>query len=70
MNALLTEQDIEALTGAKKGAKQGEVLDRHGIYYIKRLDGTITTTWHHVNHPAQQKVYSIDEPDFGAIANG
>lgn len=70
MSALLTDKEIEALTGAKKGSKQSEILDRHGIYYIKRLDGTITTTWHHVNHPSVQQVQSLDEPDFGAIANG
>ncbi|MBK8974148.1 MAG: DUF4224 domain-containing protein [Hahellaceae bacterium] len=44
------------------------VLDRNGIYYITRLDGTIITTWHHVNHPAMQRAANHDEPDFSKVS--
>lgn len=49
--SLLTEEAMEELTKCKQAQKQASVLDTNGIYYIRRLDGSIVTTWHHVNHP-------------------
>lgn len=54
------------LTGAKNQAKQAEVLDRAGIFYIRRNDNTITTTWWHVNHPAVV-ARNDNEPDFSKV---
>lgn len=65
---LLTQDDIEAVTGAKQASRQSEVLDLNGIYYIKRLDGSIVTTWHHVNNPARKPLQSVsDMPDFSKV---
>lgn len=65
---LLTDFELFKLTGAKQPNKQSDILDRNGIYYIRRLDGSIVTTWHHVNHPCARTVSNDDTPDFGAIA--
>lgn len=65
---LLTNEELEELTGAKQPNKQADILDRNGIYYIKRLDKSIVTTWHHVNHPCHVQQSNDDTPDFGAIA--
>jgi len=65
MAELLTQDDLEVLTGASQAAKQAEVLRRNGIYYVERLKG-ITTTWYHVNHPHQLKMPE-DEPNFAAL---
>lgn len=67
-NALLTPDELYALTKAKQPSKQTAVLDLNGIYYIKRIDGSIVTTWHHVNHPTLQRAATNDAlPDFAAI---
>lgn len=65
---LLTPEDLVELTGAKQPARQAVILEQHGIYYIKRIDGTITTTWEHVNKPNGTTVISGNEPDFDQIA--
>lgn len=65
---LLSQEDIEEVTGAKQPARQSEIFDRHGIYYIQRLDGSIVTTWHHVNHPSKQVISSNYEPDFSKVS--
>lgn len=64
---LLTDSDLVELTAAKIPSKQAEVLDRNGIYYIRRKDNTITTTWWHVNHPTRQTASNDDEPDFSKV---
>lgn len=65
---LISDEELELLTGSKQPKRQAEILDTHGIYYIKRLDGTIITTQHHVNHPARQIVSSNDVPDFSKVS--
>jgi len=67
---LLTDDELEKITKFKHPGKQREVLDNNGIYYILRLDGSIVTTWHHVNHPCIKRAINDDMPDFGAMANG
>lgn len=64
---LLTKEDLVELTGASQSARQAKVLERHGIYYIKRLDGTITTTWEHVNKPYAGNIAPDNEPDFDKV---
>jgi hypothetical protein len=68
MNNLLTQAELEALTGAKQAERQKRVLDDNGIYYIQRLDKTIVTTWHHVNHPTGIKSHNDDMPDFSKVS--
>lgn len=68
MSELLTIEELEKLTGAKQSAKQASILRRHGIFFVERLDGTIITTWYHVNHPNNQEKSTFDEsPNFEAI---
>jgi len=65
---LLTPEDLVKLTGAKQAGKQADVLNQHGIFYIRRQDGSLVTTWHHVNHPQRHNAQNDGEPDFGEIA--
>ena len=66
MTELLSEEDIVELTGTVQSKKQANILDSHGIYYIKKMDKTITTTWHHVNHPYSGES-SASEPNLAAV---
>lgn len=54
MSEILTLADLEEITGARRTDKQRQVLDQHRIFYIVRLDGSIRTTWYHVNHPMRE----------------
>ncbi len=65
MAELLTDEELSELTGASQPMKQAEVLRRNGIYYIEKLK-SITTTWHHVNHPRPHQV-ADNEPNFEAL---
>ena len=67
---LLSEDELQALTKATQHTKQKRVLNENGIYFIERLDGSIVTTWHHVNHPAGRQAKNDSQPNFGAIGNG
>jgi hypothetical protein len=64
----LNDDELERLTRAKHAQKQSEVLDENGIYYIKRRDGSIITTWHHVNHPCTKRAVNDDMPNFSAVS--
>lgn len=68
MSQLLTPEEIQELTKAKQVAVQARILEQSGIYYIRRADGSIVTTWHHVNNPCRKQASNDDVPDFGAIA--
>ncbi len=65
---LLKPEDLVELTGTVQPARQAVVLERHGIYYIRRIDGSITTTWEHVNKPNAGQISPDNEPDFDQIA--
>lgn len=67
---MLSDSELLELTRSPQAAKQRRVLDDNGIYYIRRADGSIITTWHHVNHPCGKQLQSDDMPNFGAMANG
>lgn len=63
---LLTDDDLNNLTGASQAKKQCAVLDESGIFYVRRTDGKPRTTWYNVNHPAHLRTPQMqDEPDFG-----
>lgn len=64
----LSKEDLFELTGSKHISKQKAILEQHGIYYINKWDGTITTTWEHVNNPSSQSARNDEEPDFDQIA--
>lgn len=65
MSDLLTEEELQDLTGVKTPGKQASVLEAHGIYYIRRRDGKLRTTWYHVNHP--QAPFVTEEPNLESI---
>lgn len=70
MAELLTDEDLRQITGATQVSKQKKILLEHGIFFINKLDGSIVTTWHHVNHPSFDKVKSVigdDTPNLSAI---
>lgn len=69
MNApqLITENELQDITGAKMAYKQREVLEKYGIFYIERLDGAIRTTWHHVNNPLNRPKIDTEEPDWSSM---
>lgn len=51
-NRILTCEEMRQLTGYKITTKQKQTLERNGIFFIERPDGSVTTTWYHINHPA------------------
>ncbi|EHG4045840.1 DUF4224 domain-containing protein [Salmonella enterica] len=47
----LTNKELADATGSTQKSLQKEVLTQNGIYFIERRDGSIRTTWYHINHP-------------------
>lgn len=66
---IITPEEMVELTGYQFPSKQCEVLQRAGIFFIKRPDGRPKTTWGHFNHPLaiSAKIAEQEEPDFGAM---
>lgn len=46
---LLTQKELEELTGANTPVKQKNVLKQHGIGFVNRADGAVAVTWPVVN---------------------
>lgn len=70
-NDIISDPDIEMLTGYKIPSKQCESLREAGIFFITRRDGRPRTTWEHFNNPLshRQKKAESDgpQPNFGAL---
>lgn len=50
---LLSDAQVEKLTGAKQPAAQMKILREHGIFYVKRpSDGRPSVTLYAVHHPS------------------
>ncbi|WP_208952472.1 DUF4224 domain-containing protein [Rahnella sp. ChDrAdgB13] len=68
---IISDADIEVLTGYKIPTKQCEVLREAGIFFITRRDGRPRTTWQHFNDPLSHRhkdvSSSVIEPNFGAL---
>jgi len=68
---IISDDDIEMLTGYKIATKQCEVLRDAGIFFITRRDGRPRTTWRHFNDPIAHRHREIGdssiEPNFGAL---
>ncbi|MGE5319655.1 MAG: DUF4224 domain-containing protein [Hyphomicrobiaceae bacterium] len=63
--ALLTETELQELTGAKIKSRQKLALRRAGIRYVERLDGRPAVTWEAVNavlcgQKAQEEAPKLD----------
>lgn len=68
MNDWISGERMQELTGTKMAAKQAEVLRKHGIFYIHRLDNTILTTEYHINNPKVKASAMTEEaPDFSSL---
>lgn len=63
---LLSDQDLARLTGYERCAEQKRWLQRHGIKYLERKDGTISTTWGMVEAGMIDNTEAL-EPNFGAL---
>lgn len=65
----ITPEEMIELTGYQSQSKQCKVLERAGIFFIKRPDGHPKTTWAHFNHPMEKRlqIAAPEEPDFGAM---
>ena len=68
-DAILTHDQIIALTGATQTGKQKEVLSRSGIFFVDKLGGGISLTWGHVNNPGLNRARTsfTSEPNFEAM---
>ncbi|MBA0161167.1 DUF4224 domain-containing protein [Pectobacterium versatile] len=70
-NDIISDCDIETLTGYKIPSKQCETLRCAGIFFITRRDGRPRTTWTHFNNPLSQRhkivASNTPQPNFGAL---
>ncbi|RYM51263.1 DUF4224 domain-containing protein [Serratia proteamaculans] len=70
-NEIISDSDIERITGYKIASKQCEALKNAGIFFITRRDGKPSTTWGHFNYPVSlrqsQLVETGIQPNFGAL---
>tara|TARA_B110000261_G_scaffold93435_1_gene105978 strand:+ start:43 stop:285 length:243 start_codon:yes stop_codon:yes gene_type:complete len=51
MNDLMSESDLEKVTGYKAQAKQCKLLTEHGIFFVKDANGAPHVTWYSFNNP-------------------
>jgi len=70
-NHIISDEDIELLTGYKMASKQCEILRDAGIFFITRKDGRPRTTWEHFNDPLSLRHKELKndaaQPNFGAL---
>jgi len=70
-NDVISDGDLETLTGYKIASKQCETLRNAGIFFLIRRDGRPRTTWQHFNDPLafRNKLpeSTKKEPNFGAL---
>jgi hypothetical protein len=64
----LTPEEVRRFTGVSKPSVQARVFRDNGVYCFRQNDGSITTTWYHVNHPLKYRNTEQEvEPDYSAI---
>ncbi|WP_340610816.1 DUF4224 domain-containing protein [Xenorhabdus bharatensis] len=63
---IITDKEMEELTGYEHPSKQCQSLAKHGIFFITRQDGKPRTTWTHFNNPIAvvRRSHAVEEPDF------
>ncbi|PHM48380.1 DUF4224 domain-containing protein [Xenorhabdus sp. KK7.4] len=63
---IITDKEMEELTGFEMPSKQCLSLAKHGIFFITRQDGKPRTTWTHFNNPMAvvRRSHAVEEPDF------
>lgn len=63
MSDLLSQEDLEDVTGCKMPKKQCEVLAQNGIKYIKRIDGKPVVTWTAINNNLSSMLAANQTPE-------
>ncbi|EIQ2120087.1 DUF4224 domain-containing protein [Escherichia coli] len=53
-NRFLTDEELIEATGSSQKSLQKEILTQNGIFFIERRDGSVKTSWFHINHPIQR----------------
>ncbi len=69
-NEIISDDEIEQLTGYKIPSKQCQCLKEAGIFFMVRRDGRPRTTWQHFNDPLSTRSkqnQDNNEPNFGAL---
>lgn len=69
---IISDADIQELTGYQMPSKQCECLKSAGVFFIVRRDGRPRTTWQHFNDPLSRRHVAsaeVFEPNFGALDN-
>lgn len=70
MSQLLTDAELEVLSGLKRPTAQVKWLRDQGINCFIRADGKPSVTWDFVNNPRGMLVHhKSSEPNFGALSN-
>lgn len=68
---LLTDAELQELTGYTYPSRQCKALKESGVFFIVRKNGRPATTWSHVENPFNARnmpeAVSNQEPDFGAM---
>lgn len=70
MSQMLTDEELERLTGASQRTKQKQWLDRNRIFYFINQKNDVVVTWKFVNDAKQIQSPSDSGPDFGALKAG
>lgn len=50
-NKILTDEELEEITGVTRAYDQKRILEKNRIYYVERSDGKPKVCWYHVHHP-------------------
>ncbi|MCP2232840.1 DUF4224 domain-containing protein [Erwinia aphidicola] len=69
---IISDADIQELTGYRIPSKQCECLRSAGVFFITRRDGRPRTTWQHFNDSLSRRhAAGVEdfEPNFGALEN-
>ncbi|QGV94597.1 DUF4224 domain-containing protein [Klebsiella pneumoniae] len=71
-NEIISNADLERITGYKIPSKQSQCLRDAGIFFVEGRDGRPRTTRAHFNNPLAQRLRqnNVDnslQPNFGAL---
>ncbi|SPP32460.1 hypothetical protein ARAF_2625 [Arsenophonus endosymbiont of Aleurodicus floccissimus] len=70
-NDIISDDELEKITGFQLPNKQVEKLIEARVWFVKNRDDKPRTTWYHFNHPLKFRTPNlISEPNWGAMKNG
>jgi hypothetical protein len=68
---LISDKEMEDITGAKTPSKQCEVLRKNGLRFVERADGRPSLSWEAYNRQLcaseQVKISGVIEPNLRAV---